>query len=93
MQPSHSDARAQLEAFGLGAAAGDAANHLMARNDGLLARRQLAFDDVQIGPADAAGVHAYQHFSGAGLGLRRVGEYQGIALNQGRRFENAGFHN
>ena len=93
MQPGHSYARARLEAFGLGAAAGDAANHLMARNDGLLARRQLTFDNVQIGTADAAGVYAHQHFSGAGLGLSGVGECQRIPLNRGGRFENTGFHN
>jgi hypothetical protein len=71
----------------------DATYDLMPRNDGQLGVGQLAVDDVQVGAADAAGMHAYQHFSGAGLGLRRVGEYQRIALHRGRRFENTGFHN
>jgi hypothetical protein len=39
----------------------------MAGNDARLKRREVAFDNVKIGAADAAGMDFEQHFSGARL--------------------------
>ena len=47
------------------------ANHLMSGNHGRFARRQFAFDDVQIGAAHTARADANQNFTVARRGNRR----------------------
>jgi hypothetical protein len=41
--------------------------------------RKLAVDDVEVGPADAAGRHAQQKLAGAGLRHRNVVDPQRLA--------------
>src|SRR5258708_3608284 len=54
IQPGNADARAKRVSSGAGAALLDCADSLMARRNRGPARRQLAFDDVQVGTANSA---------------------------------------
>jgi hypothetical protein len=49
----------------------------MTRNKLLAAGRQFAFDDVQIGPANAAGTHAQQNVTGHEFRTRNLGNVKG----------------
>ena len=60
MQPGNSHARARRVTRGRGAAALDRAYHLVPRNYRTLARRQFAFDHVQIGAAHATRMHPHR---------------------------------
>jgi GNAT superfamily N-acetyltransferase len=51
----------------------------MARNERELRLGELAVDDVQVGPADAAGVNPQQDLPGTGLGSRELCGLQGRA--------------
>jgi len=92
MEPGHADARADFEAMRVDAVLFHHADHLMARNHRRFEHRQFAFDHVQIGAADAAGVDLDQHFAGPRLGRGNVGVDQRIGLNRGTRGQNASFH-
>ena len=76
-QPRNAHARRQFEICG--AAIGNFADNLMSGDDIRQARRQFAFDNVQIRSADAAGAYSKKHVprSHGGLGhfpnAKRVG--------------------
>jgi len=71
---------------------GDHANHLMSRNEWRLARRQLAFDDMQIRAANRTGANAHQHFASTRPGRVRIREDQRIGFNRRYRMQQASFH-
>jgi hypothetical protein len=56
----------------------------MARNDGRAPHFEITLGDVEIGPADAAGVHIDEDFIGRRLGARHIYGPQGVRLD-GRR--------
>ena len=70
----------------------DYADHLMAGNHGRLARRQLAFHDVQIGAAYAAHAYAHENFAFARTRFGGVRKIQRILINGSGRMEEAGLH-
>ncbi len=63
---------------------GDTANDLMARNHAIAKGLQLAFDDVQVGPAHAAGADAQQDLARCRRGNRNIEDFEG-ARRDGRR--------
>ena len=68
--PGNSNASAQRKVRR--AACGDLAHDLVTGNQSLAKRWEFAFDDVQIGPADAAGPHSQKDLPGRGRGLRNL---------------------
>ena len=70
--PGDSNPRAERE--GRGGSIDDLANDLMAGNHRCTPEREVAFNQVQIGPADAAGAHAQEHVTGRDLGARYLGD-------------------
>ena len=69
--------------------AGDRAAHdLVARHERQLGLGQLAVDDVQVGPADAAGLDGDEDLA---RGRLRVGQV-GLAQRRARRVENHRAH-
>jgi len=64
--PGDADARSKQEVCGC--AFHHLANDLMAGNEVRLDGREVAFDDVEIGAADATGNHFEQHLAGLRLG-------------------------
>ena len=50
------------------------ADDLVAGDERQLRVGELAVDDVQVGPADAAGAHAQQDLPGFGLRIRKLRE-------------------
>src|SRR5581483_4654309 len=54
----------------------DPADNLVPGDDGKLRIRQLAIDDMEIGPAHAAGGHAYEHLARSRLALGDVPHLQ-----------------
>lgn len=59
-EPRHTDAISRAMDGACAAALNNRADDLVARNDGKLALRELAIDDMQVGAAHAARAHAYQ---------------------------------
>ena len=92
MQPGDSNARADGESRRSLAELFDDADDLVPGNYWRLARRQFAFNDVQIGAADAAHFHADENFARGGLRHRRVGEFERIRCDRRGRMKQAGFH-
>jgi hypothetical protein len=84
----HAGAHRQLR----GGAARDFSHDLMARDERLTQRRQLSFDDVQVGAADAAGADPQQNFIAARLGPRHLTDAQRLMREVLRRDEQGGFH-
>jgi len=70
----------------------DNPDHLVAGRNGKFARRELAFDHMQIGTADPASIHANQHLPGTRLRLRKLGELERVGFDGRRSAKNAGFH-
>ena len=64
----------------------------MAWNDRRFARRQFAFDDVQVRAADATIGDANEHFTIGRLRNGNIGETSGLDLDSRRRFQEACFH-
>jgi hypothetical protein len=57
------------------------------------ARRELAFDHVQIGAADAAGMYAHQHLAGIEAFRRgHVAKTQRVGFNRSASRKRARFH-
>lgn len=54
--------------------------------------RQLAFDDVEVGPADTAGKNFEENVAGLELGRRYVCDVKRALRDRRRRFEDGGFH-
>ena len=77
--PAHADEIAGLEILRVLSHARDAARRLVARHD-RQARGDLPFDDVQVRPADAAGLDVDQHLAGQRFGLPHVPQLQGPLL-------------
>ena len=77
-EPRNADARAFALALDHGA------DDLVAEDERQLRVGELAVSDVQIGAANAAGVHAQAHLSGAELGPRQVSSAQ----RRARRIEH-----
>jgi hypothetical protein len=59
----------------------DDANDLVARDDRGAPNLEIAFDDVQIGPADATGVNLDEDFVVGGFGNGNVAQMQGMSLD------------
>ena len=66
-QPRDADPGAEVEALRALAALVDDADDLMAGHDRLLVQRKVAFGDVQIGSADAAGLDGHADLTRPGL--------------------------
>ena len=58
----------------------------------LIAWRQFPFNDVQIGPADAACAHPDQHLRAGRLRLGHVDELERTRFDRRGGSKNAGFH-
>ncbi len=77
-EPRHADALAQAQSHDVAADRIDPADDLVAgddRHDGI---GQLAVDDVQIGPADAAGGDAKADFTGSGKAVRKLRPFESL---------------
>ena len=72
-EPRDPDAIPGLEARHVGTDRIHCSDHLVARNQRSAMRRQIGLDDVEVGAADAADVHANTELAGAGLGQRDLG--------------------
>jgi hypothetical protein len=70
----------------------DVANDLMTWNKLCLTRRQFAFDDVQVGPANAASTYTQENVSGNELRRRNVGDLQRTLENILRGIQHSRFH-
>ncbi len=92
MQPGNSNARAKREASSAGTELLDHADDLVPWNDGRLARRQFAFDDVQVGAANAAEAHADENLAIRRLRHRDVGELQRRGGDRSWSVKQASFH-
>jgi len=64
----------------------------MARNQSLLQLRQIAFDDVQIGPAHATRQYAQQEASGLHCGARHILDVDKLSRRTNGSEEDSGFH-
>ena len=87
-EPGNADPLSDLERGYTLAERFDPTDHLVARNDGVVYVRQLAVDDMQIGPADAAGIDPDAHIAGAGC---RILPFLQLKRRAGRR-QNHGLH-
>jgi hypothetical protein len=92
VQPGNPDARADGEPPRALAGRFDDADDLVTWNHRGFARREFPFDHVQIGAADAARLHADEHFSFAGPRYGHIGEFERISLDRRGRTQKAGFH-
>src|SRR5712672_3014793 len=70
----------------------DNAHDLMSRNHRRFARRQFAFNNMQIRAANAAAAHAYQNLTGGRFRLLDIGKLEGIRFDGSGMLEQAGFH-
>ena len=68
------------------------AHHLMSRHDRKPHGLQFALHDMQISPADAAGLHPYPHFPGAGLRHRPLLQGQRSLLHRPAPRQDHGSH-
>src|SRR6476620_8143649 len=64
----------------------------MARDDRLPPLRQLTLDNVQICPADAAGIHLYQQFVYAGYGQRNIFKIEWALFDPSRSLKDTSLH-
>ena len=64
----------------------------MAGNDLRMFRREVAFADVEVGPAHTAGRHPHEDFAGSGLRRFEIGERERIRLDRRRRMHHHRFH-
>ena len=84
MKPSHANALTGRAIVHGGAKCFDRADDLMPRDDGRASYFEIAFDDMKVGPADAASVHFDQNFVCARLRNRYIIETQRVRFD-GRR--------
>jgi hypothetical protein len=82
MKPRNAHPRADAKTQRTFAAFLDDANHLVPGNHRRFSQRQFAFDNVQIGTADTAKIHADQYFALPGLRNGDVSEFQRIRFNR-----------
>ncbi len=68
------------------------ADDLMSWDDGGFARREFAFDDVQIGAANSAHFHAHEDFACGGARIGSVGEVEWVGIDWCGRTQDGGFH-
>ena len=87
-QPGNADPLAKRKAFDPGAFFDDDADDFVAENERQSGLRQIAVDDVQVGPADAAGPHLEHDLPSPGAWPRHFGQSQGLA----RCIQNHRFH-
>lgn len=87
-EPWHTDALAGGKAGDGGSGPLDPPDDLVAGNQGQAGRRKFAVHDMQVGPADPAGLDPDQHFLRARRRLQQI-----LRLQQGRSArENHGAH-
>jgi hypothetical protein len=67
-------------------------DNLMPWRNPRVQRRKFAFDDVQVGAANAASAHPEQELSRLSFGRRNVFNPQGRARNTGWSCEHCSFH-
>ena len=84
--PGHTDVRAKRQ-LGRGTVFNNSYD-LVAGDEGLLARRQFAFNDVQVRAADAASTDAKKDLTGSGRRFRGLFDLKRLF----RGFEYRGFH-
>jgi len=65
---------------------------LMAGDDWRFLGRKFAFDDVEVGAADAAHFDADKNFTGGGLGLGEFAKFEGIGRDACGCAEGTGLH-
>ena len=75
-EPGRADPVAGLEPGAARAGRDDLGHHLVARRHVRLLGRQVAFGQVQVGPAHPAAADLEQQLAGAGLGYRPLGELE-----------------
>jgi hypothetical protein len=71
-QPGDADPFTDVEAVRTGSQTVDGADHLVARNNLGVSRREVSFGQMEIGATDSAGPDPYPHLTGAGFGNRAV---------------------
>src|SRR5579864_9272849 len=92
VKPGNADARAEVEGLESRSESFHDANDLMTGDHRRFALRQFAFDDVEIGAADAAAVDADEDFAGGRLRRGHAGVDERIGLDLGRFLQDAGLH-
>lgn len=70
----------------------DLADDLVAGDYGLLERRKVALDDVEVGAADSAGEDSQQDVAGANGGRGEIFEAEELAGSGEGRVEDGGLH-
>ena len=68
--PRDADSGSDFETFNLGAQLFHGANNLVTGDQGRLSGREITFDNVEVGAADATGRDPHEYLAGAGLGGR-----------------------
>jgi hypothetical protein len=91
-EPRHADAVLQAEAARAGTERVDPADHLMARHDRRMLRRQVALGKVQVGAADSADRHADTHLSRPRLGDRTFDQRQRVTRDRAGPLDHPGSH-
>ena len=92
VQPRNTDSRAGGESFRVRPVLLHYADYLMAGDDRRFTGRQLAFHDVQIRPANAAGVNADQHLIVRGRRRWNFLQLQRSALHRRGGRQNGSLH-
>src|SRR4029077_12953292 len=92
MQPGNPDARANGKPACSHSQFFNDADDLVSRDYRRFLRDEFPFNDVQVGPADAAVRDADQYFPIRGLWSGNIRKHQRVGLYRGGRFEDAGFH-
>src|ERR1035437_2347203 len=91
-KPCDPDSIAILETSGVDAALVHDADHFMTRNDSRVARRQVAFGNVKIGPAYAASAYPHENFARPRLGHGCVDSVKRIRFDRRGLFDHHRLH-
>jgi hypothetical protein len=92
IQSRNADAGPKRVSSGAGTALFDYADGLMARRNRGPARRQLAFNDVQVRTANTANLHPDENLAWAGSGDGAVATPQGVGFHRGGSMEYPSLH-
>ncbi|MGB9340497.1 MAG: GDSL-type esterase/lipase family protein, partial [Polyangiales bacterium] len=92
MKPGDTDALADFAIAHGGPKRFDRTDDLVTWNDGRAAQLEVAFDDMQVGATNTAGVHFDEDFVGGGCGDVYVAETQGMRFDGGGGVEENGSH-
>jgi hypothetical protein len=92
VQPGDADPIADAHRLDVGPDGGDRADDLMSRGHRHAPLGQLAFDDVQVGPADPAQAHTDEHLAASGRGHGDVLEHERRALDRGDAVQSCSAH-